>query len=394
MNSSFSTDIHPHYLYIHWPFCKNKCHYCDFVAFEKHEGFERDYHRALCAEISAFVAERPASAASPITTIFIGGGTPSLYPLPLFKELFGLLREKYDLSQMQECSMEVNPGGLTEEHFKIWRDAGINRLSIGVQILDDKVLYALNRRQTAQEAVETVTMAAQFFDNLSVDLILGLPGASDESWQRTLEAAVVWPIKHISIYFLTVHEQTPLYYRLRRGELSLKPDDAMVVGYKDSIAFLKQHGFNQYEISNFARPGFESIHNQAYWNRYPYKGFGIGAASFDGTTRSVNEKGLTKYINHWLHGMIDDLHVGKGSPFVEKLTDQQQFIEFLMLGLRQNKGMARFRIMESCLPDRVGELMRNIERMKDAGYLQEIDGVISFTQEGMILENSVVQELF
>lgn len=395
MTPSFNAGICPEYLYLHWPFCKNKCHYCDFVAFEKHEGFERQYHEALCNEIQAFVQERKATlGATPIKTMFMGGGTPSLYPLPLMKELFDMLARDFNLSQLQECSIEVNPGALTPEHFNAWRAMGINRLSIGVQVLDDKVLYDLNRRQTAQQAAETIEMASAVFDNLSVDLILGLPGVAEEVWQKTLNTVVSWPIKHVSVYFLTVHEQTPLYFRIMRGELKIKPDEQTVKTYQETVAFLERHGFNQYEISNFAKPGFESAHNRAYWDRKVYKGFGIGAASFDGSHRLVNEKSLVKYTDHWVHGKVDDLYVGKGAPFVETLTAEQSYIELLMLGLRQKKGIELSRVLALRDASQHEELRIKIEKMVTQGYMKQHDGIISLTLKGMILENSVVSELF
>ena len=381
------------HLYVHWPFCKNKCHYCDFVAFEKHEGFEPSYHQAMLAEIKSYAATLDPLSLPKISTIFLGGGTPSLYPLPLLEELFTTLRSSFDLSSLQESVLEVNPGGLTKKHMEVWKSVGINRLSVGVQVLDDKVLYNLNRRQRNTDVFELMELAPQYFSNISADLILGLPGVTQEIWNRTLETVVRWPITHISVYFLTIHEQTPLYFRVKRKELTIAEDDALVAEYEKTIAFLALHGFEQYEISNFAKKGFESKHNQAYWNRKPYKGFGIGAASFDGQFRTVNEKKLASYIDRHLHNTID-LHQGaRAAPFLEKLEGSQVFLEELMLGLRQKKGIAIEKLFGAILPIHKEDLVKKIAWLEQERLALLHEGQLMLTVRGMALENEIVTHL-
>lgn len=376
------------HIYIHWPFCKNKCHYCDFVAFEGHEGFEKQYHKALLKEISLYAdqAQEKRTERSKIETIFLGGGTPSIYPLNLLCELFELLNKKFDLSELKETSIEVNPGGITSETLQTWKNLGINRLSIGVQVLNDEVLFRLNRRQTVKEFFELISIAPKYFNNISVDLILGLPGVTNEIWQNTLDTVCELPITHVSVYFLTIHENTPLFLKVKKREVKLDPDDKIVGLYRQTHDFLCSRGFLQYEISNFARPGFESAHNKAYWERRAYRGFGIGAASFDEKTRFSNIKNLSKYLE-WerVSSNLNDL-IG----FSEILTQEQVNLELLMLGLRQNKGVDLHSMVYFGGEKNMGQVLDNIKILENRGLILVKEGRVFLTIDGMALENEVV----
>ncbi|MBM3887451.1 radical SAM family heme chaperone HemW, partial [Candidatus Dependentiae bacterium] len=273
-------------LYIHWPFCTSKCYYCDFVALEQHADFQDAYHEVLLKEIRAYGASNKTKAQ--IKTIFIGGGTPSLYPQNKLQALFKTLHNTFDLSLTSEITLEANPADITEDRADTWEEVGINRISCGVQVLDDQVLQKLNRRQRSIDVFNAAKILPKYFSNVSMDLIIGLPGVHDATWLKTIETICSWPIQHISIYFLTVHEKTPLYFKVQRGDLILPDEDALLALYEKTITYVEQKGFLQYEISNFAQNGFSSQHNIGYWQRRPYKGFGIGAASFDGSARTVN----------------------------------------------------------------------------------------------------------
>jgi oxygen-independent coproporphyrinogen-3 oxidase len=201
-----------------------------------------------------------------------------------------------------------------------------------VQSLKDSVLRNLNRNQSNTDVFWVIENASKSFDNLSIDLILGLPGVSVQEWKDLLQKVVEWPIAHVSIYFLTVHEETPLFYRVQKKEVALTPDDAMVDLYQWSVEFLQEHGLMQYEISNFSREGYHSRHNSVYWDRKPYKGVGLGACSFDGKSRFQNQKHLMKYIN--------DIDSGTDvTIFSETLTNNQAYLEQVMLGLRRAQGL-------------------------------------------------------
>lgn len=376
-----------HSLYIHWPFCSTKCHYCDFVAFEQHGDFQERYHRALIAEIRHFAAGlRPNQKA--IKTIFIGGGTPSLYPLDYYQELFDVLRDNFDLTSIQEISMEANPADINEEKLDAWDQFGITRLSVGVQVLDDDVLFRLNRRQRTTDVVNAARLIPKYFDNFSFDFILGLPGVSQNAWNETIEQALKWPLKHISIYFLTVHEKTPLYFKVASGKILLPEDDHVVELYISTVARLQKAGYEQYEISNFALPGHQSLHNKAYWDYKHYKGFGVGACSFDGQRRSANEKNLTRYLEKIEQHNFDQLSTD------EFLSQEQKKIEQWMLGLRQTKGLDKYDMVSLLDESEQKRFFSNVEILKEQQLLQEHNNVLSLAIKGMILENEVLLKLW
>ena len=199
MNYSESKTIS---LYIHWPFCKSKCYYCDFISFQQHESFQEIYHEALINEIINFSKKNDSKYR--IKTIFIGGGTPSLYPDELLIKLFTTLQKYFDLSAIEEISMETNPQDITHEKLELWRKVGISRLSVGIQILNDKIMSSLNRKQTVEEAINASKIIPNFFENFSIDLILGLPGVCENIWDQTINTILSWKQKHISMYLSTI----------------------------------------------------------------------------------------------------------------------------------------------------------------------------------------------
>ena len=373
-------------LYIHWPFCSSKCYYCDFVALEQHSDFQSAYHAALIKEIELFTKENP-SYNKNIQTIFIGGGTPSLYPLDLMEELFNFLRTKFNLENLQEICMEANPADITEERLDAWESFGITRISMGVQVLDDNALLKLNRRQRTRDVEQAARLIPKYFDNYSMDLILGLPNVSEQSWFNTVNRVIAFNPQHISLYFLTVHEKTPLYFKVQQNKLTLPNEEQIISHYEKTIDLLANNGFEQYEISNFARPGFASHHNQAYWNRLPYKGFGIGACSFDGTQRFTNEKNLEKYITSLLTNNKQAI------CFQETLSLQQERIETLMLMLRQNKGGDLQRMVYLLDEHEKSAFYEKITTLEENGLLVKDGEIIRLTRKGMILENEIVMQL-
>jgi len=374
--------MYPKHLYIHWPFCTFKCHYCDFVAFEQHAQFQESYHKVLLQEIDAFAIQNDQAKSTPINTIFIGGGTPSLYHLPWITELFATLNQKFNLTTTTEITIETNPADIDEERLETWREIGINRLSVGVQSLNDDVLLKLNRRQRASDVQRVMRIAPKYFDNISVDMILGLPDITSDEWFATLKQIVTWPIKHISVYFLTIHEKTPLYFKVQRGDTKLIDDEAMVTLYEKTVNLLEQSGFEQYEISNFAKQGYQSTHNQAYWDRKPYKGFGVGAASFDGQMRITNDNNLSRYLDAEARPTIQ-----------EKLTRQQEIIELLMLGLRQKKGLDLHHMVYFLNESEKKQFEHNVSTMAQAELIEKAGENIRLTLKGMALENEVIVRL-
>lgn len=371
-------------VYIHWPFCPYKCHYCPFVALASHDSFMTQYHKALTKEIEHF--GKLAGEKIQLNTLYFGGGTPSTYPDDLLQDLFNTLQRFFTFTPETEVTIEINPGTVRDEQLPLWKSLGINRLSIGVQSLNDKVLHSLNRHQSALSVVTLLEKAQHFFRNVSVDLILGLPGVSDEEWNNILNTVVTWPITHVSMYFLTIHEDTPLYFKVKNNTVTLPCDDKMIELYYASRALFMQHAFEHYEISSFARTGYQSRHNTAYWERVPYKAFGLGACSFDGTKRLQNEKNLMKYINK--AEKDDDCTI-----FMEELTHEQIAIERIMLGLRRSKGVTWDIIENHLSANKKVMVKKKIEEFKHKKWMHESDGVLTLTPAGLALENEIIVQL-
>lgn len=373
------------HLYVHWPFCPYKCHFCDFVAMASHEEFMKDYHKALLREIELFVPF--ASPQRRLETIYFGGGTPSTYPADLLLDTFAILKKHFEFDATTEVTIEVNPGTVTVELLEAWHQAGINRLSIGVQSLKDVVLKSLNRHQTRKDVEQVLKDASAYFKNISVDFILGLPGVSDDEWKLMIQEAMNWPIQHISVYFLTVHEDTPLYFKVKTNRVTLPPDDGTVDLYDWTVATLQSHGFERYELSNFARKGFESRHNAAYWNRKSYRGFGLGACSFNGSTRFQNVKNLGKYLELLAK---DESCI----ETVEELTQAQISLEKIMLGLRQRNGLVVADYMKEAAPAQQLHFFQGATQLRQAGLIEDVEDVIRLTPKGYALENEVALRLF
>lgn len=372
-------------LYIHWPFCPYRCDFCPFVALAGHDAFMERYYHALKTELERYIQQRDSTV--PINTIFVGGGTPSTMPDHLILDMFGILKKEMPLSDDIEVTIEVNPGTVRIEQFDVWARCGINRLSIGVQSLNDAVLKKLNRHQTAQQVYDLVHSASQSIKNLSIDLILGLPGISPQEWHDTVAQVVTWPIKHISIYFLTIHEQTPLYFNVVQNRVTLPSDDQVVDMFYWTREYLYEHGFEQYELSNFAREGRESKHNSAYWSRVPYKGLGLGACSFNGAIRYQNEKNLMKYMDGLNRG--EDITI-----FTEEITAHQVQLETVMLGLRRKIGVPLVEILKNKSEMQQTKCLTVIEDFKTQGLITITDDIVRLTPSGMVVENQIITALF
>lgn len=357
------------------------------------------YHAALKREILDFA--RGFEVKPKIETIFLGGGTPSTYPNDLLLDLSETLHNLFDLEtnlgihRVQqthlvgvpwEFTIEVNPGTVKPGQIEVWKQAGINRLSIGVQSLNDKVLHNLNRLQTVKDVTTLIDLAHKQIENLSIDMIIGLPGIDQAQWKEMVQTVTSWPIKHMSVYFLTIHEGTALFYRLNASEqaqrdaVRLPEEDGVVDLYLWTVDFLASKGFEQYEISNFAKPGYRSQHNQAYWRYNGYKGFGVGACSFEQPNiRMQNEKNIFNYIEK----------VEKGEnpvSWTEQLTDDQLKLERMMLGLRQTHGIAWADLPLARTSPVVHELIAS-------GFIQENEERLKLTPAGLAVENDIVLKL-
>ena len=272
------------------------------------------------------------------------------------------------------------------EQLELWKQLGITRLSIGVQSLDDAVLEKLNRHQKADDVRKLMRWAEGKFNSLSIDLIVGLPGVTVEQWKKQVEEIMTWPIQHISMYFLSVHEGTGLYFKLQRKNEILPPDDETVDLYYWTLDMFAKHGFAQYEVSSFAKPGCESQHNQAYWDRKLYRGMGVGAWSFDGDFRFQNEKQLMRYI--------DALKTGESAlSYKEKVTQDQARFEAIMLGLRKMKGVTLAQATDGLCEEKREKFFENVRMLKQEKFIEQEGDRLFLTKTSLSVENEIAVKL-
>ena len=371
-------------LYIHWPFCPYRCHFCPFVAMAGQDQFMQQYHNALKKEILAFVASCPEKIE--LDTIYFGGGTPSTYPNELLLDTFGILKDAFMFSKNIEITIEVNPGTIKPGQLAFFQSVGINRMSVGIQSLNDEILRGLNRHQKASDVYALLNKAFEFVPNVSVDVILGLPGVSAYEWRALLKKLISWPIKHLSLYMLEVHENTQLFFKVKSKTLVLPPDDALVEQYFWSQDFLQRNGFEQYEVSSFAKPGFHSRHNTVYWERKPYKAFGLGACSFDGAKRMQNEKNLMQYMKNSETSNWQE-------PFCEVLTNQQVRIENIMLGLRRVTGVSYEQVMQGLSDEEKQRREEIIFQLEQRSLLKKDGDRLLLLPHDLALENEIITQL-
>lgn len=313
-------------IYIHIPFCVRKCLYCDFLSKVSDEKEMEQYVKALCQEI---VRESQSYVNYKVITIFIGGGTPSVLPGAGIEQILRAVREHYRIAENCEISMEANPGTVTLEKLVCWHRAGINRLSLGLQSAIDQELMALGRVHSSRDFFESYEMAVKSgFNNINIDLMSAIPGQSLGSWQETLQRVISlsMPPVHISAYSLIVEEGTPFYENMPE----LPDEDCEREMYKITNVILSKMGYVQYEISNYAKPGYQCRHNQVYWRRGNYVGFGVGAASMVDNVRFHNTRDINSYVNQY----------GKVKENIHRLSVQEQMEEFMFLGLRMINGVS------------------------------------------------------
>ena len=370
-------------LYFHIPFCIRKCLYCDFLSAPAEEETKKKYMGALFAETAGSAFQY---ADYRVATIFIGGGTPSVVSEDEIACLLGAVRSNYQVAQNAEVTIEVNPGTDASGKLSCYRQAGINRLSIGLQSADNGELAALGRIHTWEQFVHTYEEARKNgFTNINVDIMSALPGQDIRGYRKTLEKvlALVPPPEHISAYSLILEEGTPLYDSYEKGELKLPDEDEDRLMYQETKRIFAQNGYDRYEISNYAKKGYECRHNCGYWQRKNYAGFGIGAASMVGNVRFRNGTDLRRYLSSPLECRED----------IQPLCRQEQMEEFMFLGLRMTEGvsMEEFERLFGCTAEAVyGDVMK--KNMED-GLLQEKCGRrIALTDRGMDLSNYVMAQ--
>ena len=357
-------------IYIHIPFCKSRCKYCDFFS-TTHLQKQAQYVEALLAEWQM----RQHQLSEPIHTIYIGGGTPSTMDTAALDRILQAILSTCPDSRPHEITIEANPGDITLEKAQAWRTMGINRLSMGVQSFQDHLLQLIGRRHTAAEAIQAVKHAqAAGFDNISIDLMYALPDQTMQMWQQDVQQALSLGVQHISSYGLIYEDGTVLTTLLEHGQIEAVDEDTEMRMYDYLVEKLTANGFVHYEVSNFALKNRHSRHNSSYWNDTPYIGLGAGAHSYDGQQRQWNISDLDIYIER---ALAHDLQ-----PEIETLTPEQKHTERIMLGLRTCQGVPKDMInISKALP------------YLQQGLLRENGNNILATTQGYHILNRIIEDL-
>ncbi|MEH6656961.1 radical SAM family heme chaperone HemW [Leeuwenhoekiella marinoflava] len=368
-------------LYIHIPFCKQACHYCDFH-FSTSLKKKNELVDALCQEMILRKDEIP----GPLQTIYFGGGTPSLLEAEELAQIFKTIDSHFEVNPDAEITLEANPDDLTEAKLKMLAASRINRLSIGVQSFFEEDLKLMNRAHNAIEAVTCLELAKNYFDNISIDLIYGMPDMSDARWQENLDKTLALDIPHISSYALTVEPNTALQKFIEKGVV--KPvDDAVAQGHFEIlIERMQQAGFENYEFSNFGKPGYYSQNNTAYWTGKSYLGIGPSAHSYDGETRSWNINSNPKYIKAIQSG---ELPIER-----ETLSVTDKYNEYVMTGLRTIWGISLIKIEESFgLKFKEYALQQAQKHIEEHLLFLDQERIV-VTQKGKFLSDGLASDLF
>jgi putative oxygen-independent coproporphyrinogen III oxidase len=371
-------------LYIHIPFCAAKCSYCSFNSFAGMEDLQERYVDALCAEIELCGS---AAQAGKLKTVFLGGGTPTYLAGHQLRKILTACSSYFTLAKDAEISIEANPGTVDVEKFVLLRDCGVNRVSLGVQSFSDQELKRISRIHTADEAVKAVAAARDAgFTNVNLDLMYGLPQQSPDSWQYSLETALSLCPQHLSLYQLTVEEETPLAVLLENGTLELPGDEEIAAMDKITSEMTAAAGLHQYEISNYGRTGCECKHNIGYWENGEYFGLGAGAVSYLDGKRLRKTSSPQQYCNL--------LETGKSVTVEEEVLDKNAaFRETVIMGLRMNRGVSVQGLQKRYGIEYTGYYGAALQPLFEGLLLEEKAGFLRLTDRGRRFANRVMAEL-
>ena len=372
-------------IYIHIPFCISKCIYCDFCSAPADEDIKEQYVSALCREIrQAGIEAEQKGENRTASTVFFGGGTPSILRSAQIVEIMNAVREAFRLTDDAEITMECNPGTLTKEKLRTYRYAGVNRLSIGLQSTNNRDLKNLGRIHTYEQFEESYIEARLAgFDNINVDIMSAIPGQTPEKYAENLRKVVALKTEHISAYSLIVEENTPLYDMVERTHGRILPseeDDRRMYAMTKEI--LGEAGYNRYEISNYAKPGYECRHNCFYWNRTEYLGFGLAAASLSGNRRYTNTSDMAFYLANPIHNRAEE----------QILTVEDEMEEYMFLGLRMTKGVDKTefaRLFGKNYDEVYGDITR---RHIEQGLMAAEGSRLYLTDIGIDISNTVMAD--
>ncbi|GAE33352.1 radical SAM family heme chaperone HemW [Halalkalibacter akibai] len=369
--------------YIHIPFCEHICHYCDFnKVFLKNQPVDQ-YINSLLLEIDRMMQLRSNSA---LKTIYIGGGTPTALTAEQLDVLLKGIKSIIDIGKLDEYTIEVNPDSIEEDKLLVLKTHGINRLSMGVQTFDEGLLKEIGRTHSARSIKDAVKRSREAgFTNISLDLMFGLPGQSPSDFKKSLLEAIQLDVDHISAYSLKVEEKTVFYNRQRKGKLTLPPEEDEIKMYEILRDDLKQAGFKQYEISNFAKPGFESKHNLVYWNNEEYFGFGAGSHGYVDGVRYQNHGPIPKYLKAIEEG---------AKPVLQEhvVSEIERIEEAMFMGLRKREGVNRKQFEKLYNRSLEEAFSEQIDMLVKRGLLCSTKDSIYLTEEGLLLSNEVFEQ--
>ena len=364
-------------LYIHIPFCVRKCAYCDFLSAPGSEEAKASYTEALLREIEAVKIEK-----REVSSIFVGVGTPSALSPSLMGDIFEKIHKSFSVAPDAEITIEANPGTLSNEKLFLYRNVGINRLSLGLQSPEAAELKSLGRIHTYEEFLESFSLAREAgFQNINVDLMCALPDQTYEGWVRNLRKVAALHPEHISAYSLIIEEGTPFAKR----KLNLPDEDTEYRMYEDTAGILAEYGYEQYEISNYAKKDLACQHNVGYWTRKEYLGLGLGAASLWGNQRFSNTSDFSLYLNN--SGFPEKIRGDR-----ETLSLEAEMSEFMFLGLRMTKGVSKAEFLEGFGVPIESVYGKVLDKYKSVGLLEEKEGRIFLTRAGIHVSNGVMAE--
>ncbi|MGN1413804.1 MAG: radical SAM family heme chaperone HemW [Anaerovoracaceae bacterium] len=374
-------------LYLHIPFCLQKCGYCDFYSEAGlSDDLKKAYVQALCREIGAY--GRQLSPEHTVDTVFLGGGTPSILPSHLTKSILSAVFDEFDVSADAEVSMECNPATLTEEKLGVYREAGINRLSLGVQSMDDGLLQVMGRVHSRQDVMETVELARKAgFDNLNLDLMFGIPGQSRKMWEETVRTVFAMNPEHLSFYSLELAEGTPFYRQVARGILQPTPQEEDRQMYHFLLRELQERGYDHYEISNSALPGYRCRHNLKYWDLSDYLGLGASAHSFLQGRRFASVSDVRAYVQAVENGESP-------ASWQHENSRQDSITDYTFTALRRREGIGK-----TDFAKRFGEEFWDVfsgreeefRQFTQRGEAEEDEAGIRITEAGMDIANRIIE---
>lgn len=368
-------------IYLHIPFCRKRCHYCDFF-----KSTDLSQKARLLQGLKKELESRSSELASEeINTIYLGGGTPSVLLVDELKSLLDTIFLNYKVSQDAEITMEANPDDLSQAFLSFIREIGFNRLSMGIQSFSEQDLKLMNRRHGVMQAIQSVKWAKTAgFRNISIDLIYGLPNQTLEEWERNVQVAVQLDVQHVSAYNLTYHEGTVFYDQLKKGILKELPDELSLQQFEILIRTLKDAGFEHYEISNFCKPGFYSKHNSSYWKNQKYLGVGPSAHSFDLVSRRWNVSSIGAYL--------DGIENSKPYSESEILTEQDRYNDYIITGLRTIWGVSEELIKSEFSAAYLDHFQKVSEKYLQSGKVIRTSEKVSLSPEGLFISDQIMAD--